>query len=103
VSLRSAAATTIDFAAPISVKSPSEQSAAHTLVPILTTLADRQLPVPCDCGSRLPLITVRWTSVNSRAIDGSTITTATPKTISRPVSVALGAAASSIVSVCGSS
>ena len=44
-------------------------------------------------------IRLRWASVNSRAIDGSTSTTATPKTISTPVSVALGAAPSSIVSV----
>ena len=44
---------------------------------------------------------LRWTRVNSSAIAGSTTTTATPKTISTLVSVALGAAASAIVSCCG--
>ena len=63
---------------------------------------DRQVPLPCGCGLSLSSTSSRWTSMNSSAIDGSTSTTATPKTISTLVSVELGAAASSIVSSCGS-
>src|SRR5215218_2295936 len=52
-------------------------------------------------GLELSATRSRWASVKSSAIDGSTSTTATPKTISTPVSVALGAAASAIVSFSG--
>jgi hypothetical protein len=45
---------------------------------------------------------LRWTSVSRSTSDGTTSTTATPKTISTAVSVALGAAAPAIVSFCGS-
>ena len=55
----------------------------------------------CGCGLSPSSIRLRCASVNSRAIDGSTSTTATPKTISTLVSVALGAAPSAIVSVFG--
>ena len=44
---------------------------------------------------------LRWTSVNSSPIAGSTMKTATPNTINKPASVALGAAASSMVSFSG--
>lgn len=65
--------------------------------------ARRQRPGDLTPAGASPSSTrLRWTSVNSNAIAGSTRTTATPKTINNAVSVALGAAAWSILSSVGS-
>ena len=61
--------------------------------------ATRRFQLTMRCGLSVSWTRSRCASVNSSAIDGSTSTTATPKTISTLVSVALGAAASSIVRV----